>query len=187
MLTPTAMGYNDHQYQNNETNAIKNSLSSHNLSPTLSPTTIAIATMAPSTEAPLPLSPSSPRPHNQQLPSSRFLSSFSLFSIHSLCLYLIFFLLREARYGKKIFLEFIQIAFTFLFFFCEKPNTGKYLSIHSNCLYRFLSLESFPSLLRSQIWKNNSLVIHSAFIVHLLSFAYLFIYFEGIYGKNTLL
>lgn len=187
MVTPTAMGYNDPQYQNNETNTIKNSLSSHNLSPTLSPTTIAIATMAHSTEAPLPLSPSSPRPHNQQLTSSRFLSSFSLFSIHSLCLYLylFFFLLREARYRKKsrIYSNCLYLSF----FFCEKPNTGKSLSIHSNCLYRFISLESFPSLLRSQIWKNNSLVIHSAFIVHLLSFAYLFIYFEGIYGKNTLL
>lgn len=152
MVTPTAMGYNDHQYQNNETNTIKNSLFSHNLSPTLSPTTTAIATMAPSTEAPLPLSPSSPRPHSQQLPSSRFLSSFSLFSIHSLCLYLYFFFFWEKPdTGKKSFSNLFKLPLPF--FFCEKPNTGKYLSIHSNCLYRFISLESFPSPLRSQIWK----------------------------------
>lgn len=132
MVTPTAMGYNDHQYQNNETNTIKNSLFSHNLSPTLSPTTIAIATMAPSTEAPLPLSPSSPRPHNQQLPSSRFLSSFSLFSIHSLCLYLYlffsFFFFERSQIQKKVS-NLFKLSLPFFFLLWE-AKYGK-ISLYS--------------------------------------------------------
>lgn len=112
-----------------------------------------------------------PHRHAHTINNFHFLASFllsrsSLF-IHFAFIF-IFFLLREARYGKKIFRIYSNCLYL-SFFFCEKPNTGKSLSIHSNCLYRFISLESFPSILRSQIWKNNSLVIHSAFRVHLLS------------------
>lgn len=129
MVTPTAMGYIDHQYQNNETNTIKNSLFSH-LSPTLSPTTIAIATMAPSTEAPLPLSPSSPRPHNQQLPSSRFLSSFSLFSIHSLCLYLYFFSFERSQIREKNLSRIYSNCLYLSFYLLWEAKYGK-ISLYS--------------------------------------------------------